>query len=560
MTPASFLARHDVSDNPFRAEEARQDSVLARIVGTPDIPPVDPRLTLRAQHGDFEKIVGDLRRPSSCVVFGEKGSGKTTIRLQLARAVAQHNANWVDARVLLVAYDDLNPFLERLHARLRRTTRKGETPVVESLRQMQLTDHVDAILSLVVPRAVSGLLEEGRVLKSPDALEFGPTVRATARKLDWRLRRDLLLLQAVYDRPDNVAERTRQLRRVLGARRSPVEWVERAVALLGWLVPLLIGAWVYVRTLDVIARGQFPSVDAGGLLHWRYWLGLTEPRDVSAFTWSVAFFASLLIWLMVATHRWWVDRVQFAALVRRVTRQVRVSGRSERSVTRALRAIPRSWRRGTGAAVPTRSDEGLRIGLLQRLRTVLTNFGYSSIVVVVDRADEPGLVAGDVERMKAVVWPILSNALLQEEGVALKLLLPIELRHLVFRESSAFFQQARMDKQSLVDELAWTGPMLYDLCDTRLAACTEPGKTPPTLSDLFAPEISRDALIDALEQMRNPRDACKLVYQCITEHCATQTTAGAGDGAYRIGRATLERVRKEQAERVRQLAMGIRPA
>jgi hypothetical protein len=162
--------------------------------------------------------------------------------------------------------------------------------------------------------------------------------------------------------------------------------------------------------------------------------------------------------------------------------------------------------------------------------------------------------------MKSVTWPLLSNALLQQEGIALKLLLPIELRHLVFRESSAFFQRARMDKQGLVDELAWTGPMLYDLADTRIAACTEPGRQPVSLSDLFAPDVTREMIVEALELMRNPRDASKLLYDCLTSACAAVTTAGAGQAAFRIPRAVLDRVKREQAERVRQLAMGIRPA
>ena len=58
-----------------------------------------------------------------------------------------------------------------------------------------------------------------------------------------------------------------------------------------------------------------------------------------------------------------------------------------------------------------------------------------------------------------------------------KLLLPMELRHAVFRESSAFFQEARLDKQHFVEHLAWTGPMLFDLCNARMAA---PGDWPST--------------------------------------------------------------------------------
>ena len=49
---------------------------------------------------------------------------------------------------------------------------------------------------------------------------------------------------------------------------------------------------------------------------------------------------------------------------------------------------------------------------------------------------------------------------------------PLELRYLIHKESAAFFQEARLDKQSLVDRLEWSGATLYDLCNLRLAACS----------------------------------------------------------------------------------------
>jgi hypothetical protein len=67
-------------------------------------------------HSEFDKIMGDLRRPSSAVVFGEKGSGKTAIRLQISRRISEHNVANPGAMVLLVPYDDVNGYLDRLRA------------------------------------------------------------------------------------------------------------------------------------------------------------------------------------------------------------------------------------------------------------------------------------------------------------------------------------------------------------------------------------------------------------------------------------------------------------
>jgi hypothetical protein len=159
--------------------------------------------------------------------------------------------------------------------------------------------------------------------------------------------------------------------------------------------------------------------------------------------------------------------------------------------------------------------------------------------------------------MRAVVWPMLSNKFLQQEGVGIKLLLPVELRHALFKESGAFFQEARLDKQNMIERLTWTGTMLYDLCDARLRACRPDGAEPITLLDLFAEDVTRQDLIDALDQMHQPRDAFKMLYQCVTEHCSA---APAGDATWRTPRHVLHNVPNHHSHRVHQLYRAIRPA
>src|SRR5690606_33623996 len=108
-----------------------------------------------------------------------------------------------------------------------------------------------------------------------------------------------------------------------------------------------------------------------------------------------------------------------------------------------------------------RSDD--RYALLAKLQGVSAALGFPSIVVLVDRVDEPYLINGSAELMRALVWPLLDNKLLKHPGVGLKLLLPDDLVGFLDREDRDFHQRARLDKQNLIRSLAWTGQSLWDL-------------------------------------------------------------------------------------------------
>jgi hypothetical protein len=574
VTIDGFLEHWSLIEHPFRAEEARQDGLLARMVETSVRQAMEnPLRTSRMpRHPDFDKIAGSLNRPSTSVVFGEKGSGKTAIRLQLASSVAGHNAANPTKRVLLVHHDELSPMLSRLHERLRTVKRGKESPVLDSLKQLRLGDHVDAILGQVTPRLVDAAMEHVTVagstvagagialggggtgsggnagtsggffaggdgpasISSADRIDLGAEPRKQLRRLDGDVKRDLLLLQAAYDRPENAGSRTRDLRKALGMGMPSSVVIEDILAFAGWLAPLAVF-----------------------LVFRRSGAELTDPM------WLAVFFAVSGLWLLALGKRAYTERFGIRARGRRLNRHIRVSNRSEWSYMKSLRQLPPPLRPST--FLPSTASEEVRLAMLNRLVRVLRAFGYEHVMVVVDRVDEPPLIQGDSERMKAVVWPLLSNRFLQMESVAFKLLLPIELRHALMRESSAFFQDARLDKQSTIEQLAWTGVALFDLCNQRLNACRPPGSAvegglePLTLTDLFAADVTRDHLLDALEQMRQPRDAFKMLYQCIQEH-VMRTVDDPGDPrTYRISKATLDDSRRHHAERLRQLALGVSP-
>jgi hypothetical protein len=64
-------------------------------------------------------------------------------------------------------------------------------------------------------------------------------------------------------------------------------------------------------------------------------------------------------------------------------------------------------------------------------------------------------------------------------------------------------------------------------------------------------------VVDALDQMHQPRDAFKFLYSVIQEHCRMIPEDA---GKPLIARITLETVRRDQARRVQELYRGLSPA
>ena len=141
-------------------------------------------------------------------------------------------------------------------------------------------------------------------------------------------------------------------------------------------------------------------------------------------------------------------------------------------------------RRSSASRCPPGQRTDDRYELLAKLQGVLRSMHFDGILVLVDRVDEPYLINGATDLMRALVWPMLDNKFLKHPGLGLKLLLPSELERLLDRESRDFHQRARLDKQNLIRSLAWTGQSLYDMANARIAACAADGQT-PKLADLF---------------------------------------------------------------------------
>jgi hypothetical protein len=476
MKIQQFLDHHGIASNPFADEDAQTDLVFKGAC---------IRSTF---HPTWDKIYGDPSEPATAVVFGEKGSGKTAIRLQLARHLADFNAEHPDHQVFVVAYDDFNAFLDRFRERFSGRRRRAD----RMLEQWRLWDHIDAILSLAVTQMVDRILG-AKQARHPAARDEPLAVGA----LDAAQVRDVMLLAACYDQStaENAFRRWSRLRRTL---RFPT-WRSKWDLVLG-----------IVATLAVV--GLFGRFYPREFLHpWPYLL--------IAAGWAPR------IWRLL---RWWWR-------ARQVARNTRVLSRSTKLLCRMLLNVPGGQL--TGQPMPARQRTDDRYELLGKLQGVLRSLHFDGILVLIDRVDEPYLVNGSVELMRALVWPVLDNKFLKHQGLGLKLLLPSELERLVDRESRDFQQRARLDKQNLIRSLSWTGQSLYDLAGARIAACAAEGRSPKML-DLFE-NLEQRRLIESFGSLRVPRHLFKFFYRLLTAHCNAHTEE---QPVWQISPATFESV------------------
>ena len=483
MNAEEFLERHGLATNPFAAEDAVQDAVLVRAADA-------------WKHPDFAKILGDPGHPSPTVVFGERGAGKTALRLQMERALEAWNGRRGVSKVLVIPHDDFDAMLSAI------ARHDGLREPGASLDAMRLSDHVDAMLHRVVPR----LVDQALGMPGADLLKVG-RLRRELRKAPVAVRRDLLLLQTVYDHPSAAVRRTRRLRGAMGCGGSS------GAALAGtWSVLLLSMA----ALMGLFGMGQPPR-------------------------WSFVVPAAVLaMGGLMAGWGWVMRRARVARVARRLVKSVRVLQRDARGWKGSLHLLPLET---LETSLPQDRGEDSRYVMLDRLVRVLDAAGYGGVAVLVDRVDEPACVAGDPQRMRSLVWPLLSSRFLQQHGLAVKLLLPKELGDMAAREDGEFHRGARLDKQNLIDRLQWTGAMLAELCDARLKAAMRPGQKPIRVEELFDPSIGRVKLAEAMERSGNPREAFRLVYGAIQEHLSH-----AGADEHLVSPGAFEWVRRRAGE------------
>ncbi len=433
------------------------------------------------RHPTWDKVCGDPREPSTSIVFGEKGAGKTALRLQIAREVARFNQGNPNQRLFVIEYDDFNPFLDRFRDTLSRRKRR----VDRVLGEWKLWDHMDAILAIGVTQLIDGLIvAAGSVTTNVDETTGAASVgRLEPQLLSRHQARDLLLLAACYDTStsETPVARWHAVRKVLRFR----IWKSRWPQALGIVVALSVAALVV------------------GLQQWT-WLATPWPYVAAVVGW--------LPWGWRWLRCWW--------RAGQIARQLRVLNRPTSPLRKELSCFSNDELAGQPLPIHDRTDD--RFELLSKFQSVLATLGFPGIAVLVDRVDEPHLVNGSPEQMRALIWSMLDNKFLKHPGIGFKLLLPIELAYFVDREDRDFYQRSRLDKQNLIRSLEWTGEALYDVANARLRACANPGQK-PTLAELFDSSVGERRLIDALRTLRVPRHLFKFLYRVFVSHCNRYT-------------------------------------
>lgn len=477
MKVHQLLDHYGITENPFAQEDAQSDHVFRQhcLDGT--------------HHPAWDKIFGSPDSPSTSVVFGEQGSGKTALRMQMIDRLRRHNREHPGQRAFIVEYDDFNPFVDSFRERLSGRKRRPE----RALESWKLWDHMDAILTL----ATTKLADEIRgTARGEDRSEIQPESLAELTRLQ---QRDILLLAAFYDhnRDMSHARGWHQLRRKLGFRTWKTWW------------DLLVGVAV---TATVV-----------GLVLWQD----TWSTLVTSWWPVLIIFAG---WLPFLWHRL---RLQWTGW--QVKRQVRVRDHH----SNVLRRILANFERGelSGQPMPSlfRGDD--RYELLMKLQSVLQTLGFTSLVILVDRVDEPHLINGSAERMRDLLWPLFDNKFLKHPGIAFKLLLPAAVVPFLNRQEKEFYDRSRLDKQNLVPALEWTGEALYDIANDRLRACAKLADTPPNVKDLFDNALSREELIAIFSRLRAPRHLFKFFHRLLVDHCSKYTE---DQPQWKISRETLQ--------------------
>ena len=497
MKVQQFIEHHGIATNPFADEDAQTDLVFKGYC------------VKSIYHPSWDKIFGDPREPATSIVLGEKGAGKTALGFQIVRHLADYNMDHAGQRVFVVQYDDFNPFIDRFRERFSGRRRKIE----RVLGEWRLWDHMDAILSLATTQLVDRLLGNAQS-RSPAAQDPGTI---PVESLDRSQARDILLLAACYDQStaQNRSQRWERLRRKL---RFPT-WKSRCSLVLGVAVTLLI---------------------LGFVVWQRKWEALGT------------------IWPYLAIAAGWLPRilqcVRCWRIARRIRKNTRVLSHQPGLLHRLFMRFPH--RQVAGQPLPTQQSTDDRYALLDKLQMALRTLGFSGMVVIIDRLDEPHLINGSTELIRGLLWPMLDNKFLKTPGLGLKILAPAELTQFIDRESRDFYERARLDKQNLIRSLEWTGQSLYDLADSRVQACAAPGAS-PTLSVIFDGSVESHRLTEAFALLRVPRHLAKFMYRLMTAHCHAYTEQAP---VWKISRTTLESVlavyQRDQADAARGIGAG----
>lgn len=485
-----------LSEDPFTCEDADKDVILSSL---------DPSMV----HWSFDRMYGNPRMPAPGIVFGEKGSGKSALRLMMRRRIETHNQANPDAKVFLVEYIDFNAYLHQFRRSIGARNDSGAAAKV--MNRWSISDHLDSILSLGVSQLVDEALTQN---KPPEGMN---------RKERAYLGLHTALYYSSTQRTQMEALTQIMRRYKLGSFRPFFRW---------FLIILLtlVGVGVAIQPFFVQAyNAANPEqvINFGPAQLWHA-LGLA----ILAGIWGAWFYRFLSV------------RTQAA----RASRAIKTLPRNPGTAKHLLEYMSAAERKEY--VLPLGSDESSRYHQLQWFMTLLERFGYKGLYVLVDRVDEPSLLSAKDDLMRAFIERLLDIKLLQFPNLGVKLFLPIELDAIHRNATPEQLKRMRLDKSNLVPELKWSGNELYDIADQRLKLCLQTDARAQTLTDLFIDDFNLQDLKETLDHLGTPRYAFGFLSNLFTEYVkALPNDLPETDASWKISRSEFDVVRSSWMDR-----------
>jgi hypothetical protein len=385
---------------------------------------------------------------------------------------------------------------------------------VEERRGGEITvcEAIDLVLHRIVPEIVDevlGVANDGTRPRRPVA-----DAAAAIESAGPSACRDLVVLQALYDRADGAPSRTMLLRDRFVLSGGVLAEASRSwgLVLLGSSAMLgTVLVWFGDRRDAALVRA-LPSV---------------APEWAQALPWiGLGLILSAGLGLL---GRWTVAGLFSRSRVRRAMRSIVVTDRDAEDLATCLN----EWRPVDLRRVPKRGAIEPRLELLDRLERIVRLLGWRSIAVVVDGV-------GDDDLSRRAIKALLDERIVQRSGTSVVLAAP-----------PAAVEDLRVPCSRVV--LEWPVPALRRLIQSRLDRCADRPIAAPSLDALFEPAITRAEIDGWLACWSTPRAALDAMHRLVAAHTeptplqrpaldAVDEPQAPAPAAQPITRATLERV------------------
>ena len=442
-------------EDPFNCEDADKDMILASLDSS-------------SVHWSFDRLYGNPRVAAPAIVFGEKGSGKSALRLMIKRRVDEFNRKNPEEKVFLFEYIDFNPYMSQFRRSI--VARADDSQAAEEVvKRWKIADHLDAVLSLGTTKLANEILE----LSDP------PKKLTRKQKIYFQI-----LISLYYD----------------SDRQTTAETLHK----FGWIMKRrtfrMALKWMLVIFLSVL------SIGTGLLPH------LFDQTPGPAKLWYTLGGLGLL-----GSWTWFIYALTMVrALASWASRSVKILPHNPSNLNRILAGLSTKERKEF--VVPRGSEEASRYHLLDRFMDLIEEFGYRGVYILLDRFDEPSLLSVREDLIKDFVKTLLEIKLLQYPRLGLKLFLPIELDEIHRNAGPDDLKRMRLDKSNLIPELKWSGQELYEIANQRMQACQDGSVPGGQLADLFEEGFDFIYLKDTLTTMGTPRFAFGFLSTLFTEY------------------------------------------